>query len=124
MVTNDMLTQNVDRSSAENRRSSRHAARRRQAKRVAVAEDVLHGERDRDAADAEIRDERPDIESELVEREEQRQCPREHAQGKADERKRRDRFAVGRAMLGDLPVHPAAHEAGRPDRRLDHERDD
>jgi hypothetical protein len=89
-----------------------------------IAQHVLRGQRHGHAAHAQARDQRRDVDAEVVEREQQHQRPDHHTRDEADDVERAQRGAVIRAAVRAATVDPRAHRAGQPQANLPEKSDE
>ena len=83
-------------------------------RREQVAQDVLGGERDRDAADAEPGDQRGDVEPEVVEDQQERDRPDHDAREQLDQVQRVGDRPVPARLPPGIPADPADHDVAGP----------
>ena len=88
-----------------------------------VAQDVLHRERDRDAADPESGNERRHVEAEPVERDQREHGPQHRARDETESRDRRAARQVRVRFALRIVAEPERDESVAPDRDLDDQRD-
>jgi hypothetical protein len=72
-----------------------------------VAQDVLDGESHGDAADTQARDERRDVDAEIVQREQHDQGPHDNAHDEPDDAERSHDGAIAGGATTPAPIEPS-----------------